>query len=136
MNHLQSIYFKKSKEKIKKTNRHLKFHLLKALYLVKIIGAKKHVDPARPTAGNVNKNMPKPNNPPAFPVSASRISDGQGNICITTGNCGMDLRDYFAAKAMQSFIIKENNWSSPLAYGVAVTRSYDIADAMLAEREK
>lgn len=48
---------------------------------------------------------------------------------------GMTLRDYFAASALQGFI--QNNiylpWNSPSELAV---KSYEMADAMLAERER
>ena len=54
---------------------------------------------------------------------------------------GMTLRDYFAAKAMQSLIIKLEVNQESLIYddkihNTAPTLSYQIADAMLKERSK
>ena len=48
---------------------------------------------------------------------------------------GMTLRDYFAAKAMQSLIIatQENN---SFLMGDLVRESFQYADAMIAERDK
>lgn len=43
---------------------------------------------------------------------------------------GMTLRDYFAAKAMQAFIVRHG------PDGYTATNSYVLADDMLAEREK
>lgn len=49
---------------------------------------------------------------------------------------GMTLRDYFAAQALagmlSSFMAREDGWGTTEVVGLA----YDIADAMLAEREK
>lgn len=46
-------------------------------------------------------------------------------------NEGMTLRDYFAAKAMQSLIAGEYQFFKGLAI-----YAYQLADAMLAERER
>jgi D-alanyl-D-alanine carboxypeptidase len=43
---------------------------------------------------------------------------------------GMSLRDYFAAAALQGLL------SSMANYPQSATQAYEIADAMLAEREK
>ena len=62
------------------------------------------------------------NNPPAFP-------DGLGNR-------GMTLRDYFAVKAMQALIDKDE-WQSTVrevSEDVAL-KSYAMADAMMKARE-
>jgi len=50
---------------------------------------------------------------------------------------GMDLRDYFASKALQSLILStlpeiHVNW----VINQMVKQSYDIADAMMKAREK
>lgn len=70
------------------------------------------------------------NNPPAFPT-------GTG---VTPYNPGMTLRDYFAAKSMQAFLTNDAiansvNTSSEWLMKTAIT-SYEMADAMLAAREK
>lgn len=44
---------------------------------------------------------------------------------------GMSLRDYFAAKAMQSFVQLDHMGS-----GVLAKEAYEIADAMIKERTK
>ena len=62
--------------------------------------------------------MTKPNNPPAFPVSAD-----------TKTFQGMTLRDYFAAKAMQGLIDNDGLFSE------IPTQAYALADAMLKARE-
>lgn len=46
---------------------------------------------------------------------------------------GMDLRDYFAAKAMQAIITREGH-DSLVIQDIAFT-AYQYADAMLKERE-
>jgi len=60
----------------------------------------------------------------------------QGKTIYENQHLGMDLRDYFAAKAMQSLILiihSENGF--PLS-SVVSKRSYQIADAMLQERNE
>ena len=68
---------------------------------------------------------------PAFPFAGS---DGH---CLN--DAGMTLRDYFAAKAMQTLLGSEytsehgltEGWMREMAH-----ESYMVADAMLAERNK
>jgi hypothetical protein len=47
---------------------------------------------------------------------------------------GMDLRDYFAAKAMQGLLstVKDEEWQ----YDEVATIAYGMADAMMKERKK
>jgi len=71
------------------------------------------------------------NNPPAFPYS---FPDGkQDNYSVAYG---MTLRDYFAAKAMESFI---SGWTARNIYPpndlVVAEHAYTMADAMLKARE-
>lgn len=70
---------------------------------------------------------------PAFPVP--EIHDQTPPYRHLLAEQGMSLRDYFAAKAMQGFIL--NNWvvTDPGARGLLVRTSYEMADAMLAARE-
>lgn len=66
-------------------------------------------------------------NPPAFPLS--KKIDGVGDVV----HSGMTLRDYFAAKAMQVFAqdaLKNDETDQMVA-----DWSYQLADAMLVERE-
>jgi hypothetical protein len=72
-------------------------------------------------------------NTTAFPINKNDDTDG------------MTLRDYFAAKAMQGLIptYDENMVKRELAHTLhlkwteqLVTEAYNIADAMLKEREK
>lgn len=68
----------------------------------------------------------KPKNPSAFPFYY-----GDEN-----GESGMTLRDYFAAKCMQSIIVessKEASWNH--SYDNIAAMAYLQADAMLKERE-
>ena len=62
----------------------------------------------------------KQNVAPAFPINAFGLTF-----------LGMSLRDYFAAKAMQS--VANDSWTSEQALA---TWAYCVADAMLAERNK
>lgn len=55
-----------------------------------------------------------------------------GDVSLSVG--GMTLRDYFAAKAMQALIEKDNNCGR-VNQDVADT-AYWYADAMLAQRER
>ena len=59
----------------------------------------------------------------AFPKTSSQSSLNQD---------GMDLRDYFAAKAMHEILV-QGGWSE---YGNLAKEAYAVADAMLKERDK
>ena len=59
----------------------------------------------------------------AFPVPVDVNPDG-----VT---CGMTLRDYFAAKAIQALVSNSHVLNTD-----AASHAYKIADAMLAERSK
>ena len=64
--------------------------------------------------------------------SAFPTSNYQKIVPISTGYSeGMTLRDYFAAKAMQSFVLNKN-----ILLDDAAELSYKMADAMLIAREK
>ena len=69
--------------------------------------------------------MSKNTNIPAFPLSGdwNQIKDK-----------GMDLRDFFAAKAMQAFLTRETKFSHNLMMYAGA--AYDVADAMLKAREE
>lgn len=80
---------------------------------------------------------------PAFP----RMSHTNCYGLMLEEQNGMTLRDYFAAKAMQSLIAMRDYEPWPFGLdmskddddtqlGVAVRTAYYIADAMLAERSK
>lgn len=74
------------------------------------------------------KEEKKAENPFAFPVTDSS----------TFVNDGMTLRDYFAAKAMGGLMSMENKGSYDsieLAWEKISKYSYDMADAMLKQRE-
>ncbi len=49
---------------------------------------------------------------------------------------GMDLRDYFAAKAMQGLIEALVNDTAVVAYTQITEMSYKVADAMMKAREQ
>jgi hypothetical protein len=70
------------------------------------------------------------NGGPAFPVQTSDSENGHQCTPNEWKFPGMSLRDYFAAKAMQA-IIRDYNQFSHVA-----SDSYQIADAMLVERER
>lgn len=69
---------------------------------------------------------------PAFP---NKESSGNGGSSLDS--CGMTLRDYFAAKAMQAMIsnnrIIDNDSDGAVNY--ASSAAYKFADAMLKARE-
>lgn len=66
--------------------------------------------------------MSKPDGGPAFPINHL-----QKNIP------GMTLRDWFAGKALSSFLQSEGGEFNPSHYAKT---AYQYADAMLAERSK
>lgn len=80
---------------------------------------------------------------PAFPAGVVRKSrpahDPGADFHVTDftepRHAGMTLRDYFAAKAMQGAIASS---SDKLDFGpdLGATWAYQVADAMLAAREK
>ena len=68
----------------------------------------------------------------AFPVSRYVNVDGETH---DSGIQGMDLRDYFAAKAMQALITQiESGKESQIAAIPSI--SYDIADVMMKARKQ
>ena len=69
--------------------------------------------------------MSKAENPPAFPSAMGY-----------TGPMGMSLRDYFAAKVMQSILSSPHLSPNSKSISDVSTDSYKLADAMLAERSK
>ena len=68
--------------------------------------------------------MSKETGGPAFPQPTDSTLSWQG----------MNLRDYFAAQAMQAFIARETKLSADLMLYAGA--SYDVADAMLKAREQ
>lgn len=65
---------------------------------------------------------------PAFPLP---LGDEQ----ISGHAAGMNLRDYFAAKALQGICAHADTWGLPTSPKIA-NAAYELADAMLAERDK
>jgi hypothetical protein len=65
----------------------------------------------------------------AFPLQASENSHGWN-----AAQSGMDLRDYFAAKAMQGLLstVKDEEWQ----FEDVATIAYNMADAMIEVRGK
>ena len=66
---------------------------------------------------------------PAFPIPPNGIHGGWE---------GMTLRDYFAAKAMQSFMqdaVLPPGFDASDSIAFACSRAYEVADAMLRARE-
>lgn len=77
--------------------------------------------------------MAEINNPKAFPSKKfdKRESQRLGGTCYSEHESGMTLRDYFAAKVITGAYTKVSTGSqSELA-----KRAYEIADAMLKQRE-
>lgn len=84
--------------------------------------------------------MSKADGGPAFPSEPRYMRDGETQD-FYEGHYGMSLRDYFAAAALPECI----RIASTVYYGhpselpwppVACKAAYEVADAMLAEREK
>lgn len=78
--------------------------------------------------------MSKNNGGPAFPRPKSPKGEYTDSE-VPGAQTGMSLRDYFAARAMQSVIAKSSLRTSEMIEAAAIA-SYGIADAMLLERAK
>ena len=63
----------------------------------------------------------------AFPIMFKHPTTG-----AIIENQGMELRDYFAAKAMQAMIAETSLTATPEEFA---QRSYMVADAMIKQRE-
>ena len=68
---------------------------------------------------------------PAFPIPDRSFPNGE----TQWGASGMSLRDYFAGQALNSLCAVVSP-EDGLCVGLIVKDCYEIADAMLAEREK
>jgi hypothetical protein len=68
----------------------------------------------------------------AFPLMGMNYRNGQQVQAVFQN--GMSLRDYFAAKAMQGFCA--HGGSGPITQQALAEFAYQLADAMLAERER
>ena len=64
----------------------------------------------------------KENGGPAFPIPGSGMFSG------------MDLRDYFAAKAMQTFLANKKPHETDQTFSAWASDAYEMADAMLKAR--
>lgn len=75
--------------------------------------------------------MSKDNGGPAFPCEGGRTVMSGNAMHKTLPSDGMNLRDYFAAKAMAGYLPGDYLSSEEVA-----EFSYRVADAMLKERAK
>ena len=75
--------------------------------------------------------MNKETGGPAFPRSLY-TQGGPFNSSSLSQGYGMTLRDYFAAQAMQGFVVNK----STAYYGSMVQHAYEIADLMIKAREQ
>lgn len=65
----------------------------------------------------------------AFPTPTFSIND-EARVTAVGGEGGMDLRDYFAAKAMQALI------DDDVFFEDVASSAYEVADAMMEARGK
>lgn len=70
----------------------------------------------------------------AYPRPDQHYIDGYGNDQHSYGAPGMSLRDWFAGQALSGRLI--NGFASSADKAVHARVSYEMADAMLEEREK
>lgn len=72
----------------------------------------------------------------AFPTNKTLLmqDDNEKLYVQSFENLGMDLRDYFAAKAMQSIILREGR--KALVVDEITFTAYQYADAMMKTREE
>ncbi len=80
----------------------------------------------------MEKENKKPENPSAFPTKAIQDKKCPARNKLEASQ-GMSLRDYFAAKALQSLMIGEKffDYTPPMR----VSEAYNYADKMLEQRE-
>lgn len=82
--------------------------------------------------------MAKPDGGAAFPFQHMIVGE---EFVAGCNDCGMSLRDYFAARAIALFVLDKDDVRAVQA-GIAAQHElmaqfcYSLADAMLAEREK
>ena len=69
---------------------------------------------------------------PQHPIYSLQEEDGVYDLLVYEQGSGMTLRDYFAAKAMQGMMVDVEQPRCDYIADIA----YEMADAMLAEREK
>lgn len=60
--------------------------------------------------------------------------DRSPSVYPAQGGSGISLRDYFAAAALTGGLAKSSDY--PVTISATVDTAYEIADAMLAKREK
>lgn len=68
----------------------------------------------------------------AYPNLQIVVSDMGQVRAVTQSDSGMDLRDYFAAKAMQALLTA--NGPHPFIYTDVTDVAYDLADQMMKAR--
>lgn len=68
----------------------------------------------------------------AFPTHSINVSD-EARVTAIGGEGGMELRDYFAAQALQALIIREGKDHSGIINEITTT-AYQYADDMMKER--
>jgi len=69
----------------------------------------------------------------AFPTHSINVND-EARVTAIGGEGGMELRDYFAAQALQALIIREGKDCSGVINEITTT-AYQYADDMIKERE-
>jgi hypothetical protein len=67
------------------------------------------------------------------PVHPQETQNADGSVSVW---CGMNLRDYFAAAAMQGLIASPRGWVDEATPERIAVWAYERADAMLAARER
>jgi hypothetical protein len=84
--------------------------------------------------------MGAPKNPPAFPCETDPDNEGFQSGSQLWTHPGMTLRDWFAGRALTGLIAEHANPQSCGSGGWTAERhagwAYELADAMLREREK
>jgi hypothetical protein len=72
----------------------------------------------------------------AFPRTTKMWKNSNEDSYEIASDEGMDLRDYFAAKAMQGFASTLTGVDFEPKWSVLATDSYKMADAMMKAREQ
>lgn len=70
----------------------------------------------------------------AFPTPTFSIND-EARVTAVGGEGGMDLRDYFAAKAMQEFLDEVGSQSDQAWFDQIAKNAYRMADTMMKARK-
>lgn len=71
----------------------------------------------------------------AFPTPTFSISD-EARVTSIGGHDGMDLRDYFAAKALQNFRDQIGSQADQRWFDLMAEGAYRMADAMMKARDQ